>query len=117
MGEPNEIAEGVGAINLAGGGFWKPWARVEKKVPTETKDAKLIRVSTGIRSLILICLKLNMQANGIGSNTEWSDKGSQKCLAHLRIQTTRIPCGGNERSPRARQSGQNGEQVCGIFRS
>eukprot|EP00808_Paulinella_micropora_P005222 g9307.t1 len=23
MGEPNELAEGVGAINLAGGGFWK----------------------------------------------------------------------------------------------
>eukprot|EP00808_Paulinella_micropora_P029703 g2.t1 len=26
MGEPNEIADGVGAINLAGGGFWKTWA-------------------------------------------------------------------------------------------
>eukprot|EP00808_Paulinella_micropora_P018425 g44460.t1 len=25
MGEPNELAEGVGAINLAGGGFWKSW--------------------------------------------------------------------------------------------
>eukprot|EP00808_Paulinella_micropora_P006900 g34821.t1 len=43
MGEPNEIAEGVGAINLAGGGFWKTWGEVEEKAPTEMKNPRLVR--------------------------------------------------------------------------
>eukprot|EP00808_Paulinella_micropora_P013588 g83003.t1 len=46
MGEPNEIAEGVGAINLAGGGFWKTWGEVEEKAPTENKNPRLVRLKT-----------------------------------------------------------------------
>eukprot|EP00808_Paulinella_micropora_P022760 g33376.t1 len=47
MGEPNEVADQLGEINLAGGGFWKPWAEVEKKAPADQKykDAQFIRVS------------------------------------------------------------------------
>eukprot|EP00808_Paulinella_micropora_P001243 g27163.t1 len=43
MGEPNEVAEGVGAINLAGGGFWKPWAEVEENAPEDMKNPRLVR--------------------------------------------------------------------------
>eukprot|EP00808_Paulinella_micropora_P011417 g29100.t1 len=49
MGEPNEIAEGVGAINLAGGGFWKTWGEVEEKAPTEMKNPRLVRFSAMLR--------------------------------------------------------------------
>eukprot|EP00808_Paulinella_micropora_P025149 g3157.t1 len=43
MGEPEELVEGVGEINLAGGGFWKTWGEVEEKAPTEMKNPRLVR--------------------------------------------------------------------------
>eukprot|EP00808_Paulinella_micropora_P002215 g27232.t1 len=43
MGEPEELVEGVGEINLAGGGFWKTWSEVEEKAPTEMKNPRLVR--------------------------------------------------------------------------
>eukprot|EP00808_Paulinella_micropora_P018976 g36844.t1 len=51
MGEPNEVADQLGEVHLAG--FWKPWAEVEKKAPTdqEYKDAQFIRVSAGFVGL------------------------------------------------------------------
>eukprot|EP00808_Paulinella_micropora_P021141 g41522.t1 len=49
MGDPNELADGVGGINLAG--FWKPWNEVEKKAPGENKDAYFVRVSAGFVGL------------------------------------------------------------------
>eukprot|EP00808_Paulinella_micropora_P024210 g41163.t1 len=48
MGEPEELVEGVGEINLnpapAPAGFWKPWGEVEEKAPTEMKNPKLVRI-------------------------------------------------------------------------
>eukprot|EP00808_Paulinella_micropora_P005598 g29298.t1 len=46
MGEPNELSDQLGEVNLAGG-FWKTWDAVEKKAPAENKDAQFVRVSAG----------------------------------------------------------------------
>eukprot|EP00808_Paulinella_micropora_P000249 g27392.t1 len=45
MGEPEELVEGVGEINLnpATAGFWKPWDEVEEKEPSEMKNPRLVR--------------------------------------------------------------------------
>eukprot|EP00808_Paulinella_micropora_P027217 g52185.t1 len=45
MGEPEELVEGVGEINLnpAPAGFWKPWGEIEEKAPAEMKNPKLVR--------------------------------------------------------------------------
>eukprot|EP00808_Paulinella_micropora_P022875 g16136.t1 len=51
MGEPNQLAERVGNINLnpataaAPAGFWKSWAVVEKKAPADMKHPCFVRVS------------------------------------------------------------------------
>eukprot|EP00808_Paulinella_micropora_P022711 g18125.t1 len=60
MGEPNEIAEGVGAINLAGGGFWKTWGEVEEKAPTEMKNPRLVREQVREQFAILRTISYNV---------------------------------------------------------
>eukprot|EP00808_Paulinella_micropora_P018294 g44713.t1 len=42
MGEPNELAEGVGAINLAGGGFWKTYQKVSFHVSLSIKKTGIL---------------------------------------------------------------------------
>eukprot|EP00808_Paulinella_micropora_P010880 g51747.t1 len=47
MGEPEELADGVGELNLnptpAPAGFWKPWGELEEKEPSEMKNPRLVR--------------------------------------------------------------------------
>eukprot|EP00808_Paulinella_micropora_P015927 g80319.t1 len=42
MGEPNQLADQLGEVDLAGG-FWKPWGDVETKAPPEMKNPRLVR--------------------------------------------------------------------------
>eukprot|EP00808_Paulinella_micropora_P002180 g68261.t1 len=56
MGEPEELADGVGELNLnptpAPAGFWKPWGEVEEKAPAEMKNPRLVR---GVLCLRIDC--------------------------------------------------------------
>eukprot|EP00808_Paulinella_micropora_P018744 g60671.t1 len=54
MGEPNEVADQLGEINLAGG-FWKPWEDVEVKAPAEMKNPRLVRGDTdGVKCFLAL---------------------------------------------------------------
>eukprot|EP00808_Paulinella_micropora_P029733 g55173.t1 len=40
MGEPNQLAEQLGELNI--GGFWKTWGDVEGKAPPEMKNPRFL---------------------------------------------------------------------------
>eukprot|EP00808_Paulinella_micropora_P009684 g31709.t1 len=42
MGEPNEVADQLGEINLAEG-FWKSWGELETEASAEIKNPKLLK--------------------------------------------------------------------------
>eukprot|EP00808_Paulinella_micropora_P016537 g55786.t1 len=67
MGEPNEVADQLGEINLAGGGFWKPWGELEIEASAEIKNPKLVRIIDWVLfgvfcALVLIVREINRRA-------------------------------------------------------
>eukprot|EP00808_Paulinella_micropora_P012217 g15979.t1 len=52
MGEPNEVADQLGEINIAGGGFWKPWGELEPEASAEFKNPKIVRT---VRQTPFLC--------------------------------------------------------------
>eukprot|EP00808_Paulinella_micropora_P012773 g80862.t1 len=60
MGEPEELVEGVGEINLnpATAGFWKPWGEVEEKAPAEMKNPRLVRAPAVVLFRVFCALGL-----------------------------------------------------------
>eukprot|EP00808_Paulinella_micropora_P004907 g49357.t1 len=57
MGEPNQVAEQLGELNIApapqgANSFWKTWTEVEKKAPNEMKNAQFVRVSVSFARLV-----------------------------------------------------------------
>eukprot|EP00808_Paulinella_micropora_P010536 g73919.t1 len=91
MGEPEELVEGVGEINLAGGGFWKTWGEVEEKAPTEMKNPRLVRTSYEYQYLQFLLRKGHSQKElmlGSGEKSAYGPIGKSRhfsghCLFNL----------------------------------
>eukprot|EP00808_Paulinella_micropora_P027252 g83423.t1 len=91
MGEPEELADGVGELNLnptpAPAGFWKPWGELEEKEPSEMKNPRLVRARARIISDMseigcslgcFVLLSLGFPPNNIFQETReiWSNETS-----------------------------------------
>eukprot|EP00808_Paulinella_micropora_P005103 g56721.t1 len=50
-------------------GFWKSWTAVEKKAPTEHKDAQLLRVSAGLINSFVVYERRVSNKDGV--RTSW----------------------------------------------
>eukprot|EP00808_Paulinella_micropora_P029877 g25853.t1 len=128
MGEPNEIAEGVGAINLAGGGFWKTWGEVEEKAPTEMKNPRLVRKFL-CREVSLIGKIFVVGQICRGSDSDEDDqeqqKAPRKCFyallltlnASMEIQTLQRKCSvlDSQTSPDADTRGPASDDMTPLF--